>query len=385
MTDPGVPDPTEGTIAESCSAAQQCGLSQDEALRLLQEIPSGEASTPVSQERLVKLAASDLAETWVRETLGRAGDDYPAVVLAAIARLLDGIEGTDAVMNDSQLREAFFGSALIVDAVMRFDEAPWRDWRHFVHAPLFVGFAQHFFRFRDRAAEQGEVSRDARFVHASSTVFMECHGEPEASPDGEPRDRSGVAAVTLMLALLRRHAHVPPDDVDVGRTNLERKFIPFEEWGVVYADFEPIDWIGYEGAYFDQSKHDPERRGDSDASMCEVDALTMLMQSMPYGAIAHHLMQAIEGLPTQQAKVLQATLNDTPSKEIAKDLGRTVSTVDNTRRQARFAVIAACVRKMGRRAFWEALPDGWKTKPVSDLIEAALNPASTVRKRRGAK
>lgn len=312
-------------------------------------------------EGVMRLVADEPFLDWARTTLHRHGEDEQRSLAIDAARLAVVDWPEAARFNDKVMTERLKECAMRVDAAWRFEEAFPDDWPRFFFAPLFIHVAEK--RFMKRGVIRcGDITQDVRYIKAMSEVWLFINESRKG------RKTRVLPPITEMIRRLRKYGSMHPDDVDIERKRGERGHLSLESWMDVEVDEVPL---GYEGALT------PEMLDWLEGGEAEMPTTPLADEegcaAMGFFDFAAVLPLAIERLSPRQAEVLRSTVMETPSKRVASLLDVSESTVNNTRCQARAAVIFHCVEIMGREGFWNALPDHWKTLQVKEFIDRALS------------
>lgn len=326
--------------------------------------------TPAHKE-VVCAAASPEFLRWTRETFPDLSyQDRREIILGAV-RAVQVIRNDGKARTKKTLLEALQWQCGYIEAEQRYGLIQPGDkkqqdagWKHFFEASHWRWVADRFFRNRDLFRDLGDVTNDPRFQTACTDVWLK-----------HKQAKSACHPPALLDKLLRVYGtHKRIEDLDRGRRVVDLRTEQLES-DVAASKDSPEMCCADESAYPDAARF--ATAAEEEPAQSDEIASENLGRT-PYADVSQLIDACIGKLTPNQAEVLRATIDGLSSKQVATSTSKSISTIDNTRRQARERLIGLLVQTMGFDRLWDDLPVHWKTPKVREKLLLA----GAVRRRR---
>lgn len=325
-----------------------------------------------AQKEVVCAAASPQFLRWVEEVFpDRSYQDRREIILGAV-RAVQVIRNDGKTRTKKALFDALQWQCGYIEAEQRYSKITHLGnksqqddgWKNFFEAPHWRWVADRFFRSRDLFQDLGDVTNDPRFKTACTDVWLKYK-----------QSKSACHPPALLDKLLRVYGiHKRIEDLDRGRRVVDLRTEQLESAGSASEDSSEM-YCADEGVYPDAARF----AAASEDDLTETDEFESANPGRaPYADVSQLIDACIAKLTPNQAEVLRATIDGLSSKQVATSTSKSISTIDNTRRQARERLLGLLVQTMGFDRFWDDLPAHWKTPKVREKLLLS----GTVRRRR---
>ena len=314
-----------------------------------------------AQKEVVCAAASPEFLRWTGETFpDLSGQELREIILGAVSAVQlirnDGKSRTKKALFDAlQWQCGYIEAEQRYNGIQRFDKEPDDSgWRKFFEAPHWRWVAEKFFRNRDLFEDLGDATKDSRFQRACTDVWLKYK-----------QAKSACHPPALLDKLLRVYGTYKRfEDLDRGRRAADVRTEQLE-YDVVVSNSSPEMSCADESVYPDAVRLATEAEED----YAQTDEFVSASQGRtPYADVSQWIDACIAKLTPNQAEVLRATIDGLTSKQVAASANKSISTIDNTRRQARERLIGLLVQTMGFDRLWDDLPARWKTQKVREKL-----------------
>lgn len=324
-----------------------------------------------AQKEVVCAAASPEFLRWTGETFPDLTFQEQREIILGAVRAVQVLRNDGKARSKKTLLESLQWQCGYIEAEQRYSliqssEKKKQDagWKHFFGASHWRWVAERFFRNRDRFEDLDDVANDPRFQRACTDVWLK-----------HKQSKQACHPPALLDKLLRVYGtHKRIEDLDRGRRAVDLRT---EQLGsdIVVSNDSPEMCCADESVYPDAVRL--ASAAEEDSAQSEEFASASLGRT-PYTDVTQLIDACIAKLTPNQAEVLRATIDGLSSKEVANSANKSVSTIDNTRRQARERLLGLLVQTMGFERLWDDLPAHWKTSRVREKLLLA----GTVRRRR---